>query len=209
MGILLISAVIFSSLSCKINVDITLPDKARVVVISKKQGLLRVVEKRGTDYVTANEYFVSYGQSDGTKSKDGDKKTPEGVYFIEKMIPREELPDDIYGIMAAPLNYPNPIDRTMKKTGSGIWLHGTSNIENLSGKNATAGCIILKNTDIVELTKIMRPMVTPVVIAERFNDVKFNSSEVKTPVLNVSLGDIKYRVTAGLEKSSNVLYERL
>jgi murein L,D-transpeptidase YafK len=55
----------------------------------------------------------------------------------------------IYGSGAYPLNYPNPIDRIKKRTGSGIWVHGL----NPNGhKPNTEGCIAMENIDFDRVT---------------------------------------------------------
>lgn len=208
MGILLIFTALFSSLNCKVNVDLFLPINSKAVLVDKEQGLLRLIEKKGDSYVVTKEYFMSYAQANGTKDKKGDNKTPEGIYFIEKVIPREDLPDEKYGALAAPLNYPNPIDKSLKRTGDGIWIHGTNDVQRMSDKNVTNGCIILKNPDLMELVKDLRPMRTPIVIVDAFNDVKFTNSDVRTVYAEARGDKWKYKVTAELEKSPNVLYER-
>jgi len=209
MGILLIVASLLCSLNCKMYAVVALPVDSKVVLVAKQQGLLRLIEKKSTGYTTLNEYFISYGQEKGTKLKKDDNKTPEGVYFVKSVIPKEDLPNDKYGVMAAPINYPNPIDKSLHKTGFGIWIHGTDDIEKLSGKNITKGCIILKNTDLTEFIKNIRPMLTPIVIVDRFDEVKLSNTVVNTPYAVVQIDKVRYRVTAGLEKSENVLYERL
>jgi murein L,D-transpeptidase YafK len=58
------------------------------------------------------------------KWREGDKRTPEGLYFFTEFIPPHKLPK-MYGGVAVVMNYPNPVDRILKKGGGGIWLHGS------------------------------------------------------------------------------------
>lgn len=62
------------------------------------------------------------GQVPGDKQVINDKRTPEGVYFVEYKI-ASGLDFAEYGGVAYTLNYPNPVDRLRGKTGHGIWIH--------------------------------------------------------------------------------------
>ncbi|MEF2143811.1 MAG: L,D-transpeptidase family protein [Desulfovibrionaceae bacterium] len=104
----------------------------------------------------------STGQSDGDKVQRGDLRTPEGIYFIQGQLDRG-LEWELYGDVAYPLNYPNPVDRIRGKTGSGIWLHGRG--KNLVPKD-TRGCVALANPNIHALDGELSPGM-PVVIADK------------------------------------------
>ncbi|MGE4292921.1 MAG: L,D-transpeptidase family protein [Desulfovibrio sp.] len=100
------------------------------------------------------------GQSDGDKVERGDLRTPEGVYFIEGRLDRG-LDWELYGDVAYPLNYPNPVDRIRGKSGSGIWLHGRG--KQLVPRD-TRGCVALADPDIHALGQELHTDM-PVVIA--------------------------------------------
>ncbi len=53
--------------------------------------------------------YVSVGIQGVGKEREGDGRTPLGVYFIQKNLPGETLPD-LFGIGALTLNYPNAVD---------------------------------------------------------------------------------------------------
>eukprot|EP01030_Chromulinospumella_sphaerica_P008810 gene8810-8621_t len=55
------------------------------------------------------ETYVSVGINGVGKLKEGDGKTPLGVYFIQKNLPGATLPD-LFGVGALTLNYPSAID---------------------------------------------------------------------------------------------------
>ena len=59
------------------------------------------------------------GRAQGDKTREGDKRTPEGVYFVEEKVPGK-LDFELYGNYAFSLNFPNPVDRLKGKTGQGI-----------------------------------------------------------------------------------------
>ncbi|MDN5880886.1 MAG: hypothetical protein L0H37_00790, partial [Nitrosospira sp.] len=52
------------------------------------------------------DYYISSGKNGSQKLKEGDKKTPVGVYFVTANLPREKL-TDFYGSGAFPIDYPN------------------------------------------------------------------------------------------------------
>jgi murein L,D-transpeptidase YafK len=102
------------------------------------------------------------GQVHGDKLVEGDLKTPEGIYFLERRI-SANLPFDLYGELAFTLNYPNPIDRIKQKSGHSIWIHGR-------GKEVvpydTEGCVAMKMDYMLALENIVSLQKTPVIIAE-------------------------------------------
>lgn len=106
-------------------------------------------------------FVCTTGKADGDKLVEGDMKTPEGVYFTRRK--RTGLTDyELYGEMAFPLDFPNPVDRIKGKTGYGIWVHGRG--KELVPKD-TQGCVALANADIGKLDERIRPGF-PVVIGE-------------------------------------------
>lgn len=122
----------------------------------------------------ARQFPCTTGQKAGDKLVRGDKRTPEGVYFIGGRINRS-LDFDLYGDIAYSLNYPNPIDRIKDKTGSGIWLHGR-------GKTFvprdTLGCVALKVDDMRAIETEL-PKGLPVVIAEKVSWTAEDGGEAK------------------------------
>ncbi|MCW8890920.1 MAG: L,D-transpeptidase family protein [Sedimenticola sp.] len=101
-----------------------------------------------------------FGENDGEKLYEGDKRTPEGVYRITNYIPKDKLAP-IYGAGAFPINYPNTLDRMEGRNGSGIWLHGRD--DNDPQKQVTRGCVAFNNNQIGELKSLLQKD-TPVII---------------------------------------------
>jgi len=103
------------------------------------------------------------GQRPGDKLHEGDLKTPEGVYFIQGRLHRK-LDWTLYGDLAYPLNFPNPVDRIKGKTGYGIWVHGRG--KKLTPRD-TQGCVALNTPDLRGLAKDLTPGL-PLVISKHF-----------------------------------------
>ena len=112
-------------------------------------------------YVT--DFYISLGKNGVDKTREGDQKTPLGVYTI--VAQKEKLPD-FYGREAFPISYPNEWDRANGRDGHGIWLHGTPSDTYARPPRATDGCVVLTNEDLARLSKYVDVSRTPVVIGE-------------------------------------------
>lgn len=111
-------------------------------------------------------FQIAIGKESGDKFKEGDNRTPEGVYFAEMHIDSSSLLKSKYGPAAVPVDFPNPVDRYQKKTGYGIWLHGAGNDERMAEKQVTEGCVAFLNADILDLKNWMQPRSTIVAISQ-------------------------------------------
>jgi murein L,D-transpeptidase YafK len=108
-------------------------------------------------------FKCSTGLTPGPKTKSGDSKTPEGVYFFIKEHLKKDLAP-IYGTRAYPTDYPNIMDRMAGRDGNAIWLHGTNKALKPRDSN---GCIVMKNTDIDELAGYVTLNQTPIIIVQQ------------------------------------------
>ncbi|MDB5773896.1 MAG: ErfK/YbiS/YcfS/YnhG family protein [Herbaspirillum sp.] len=125
-------------------------DQKTVLLVDTKRSRLYVYANDGGKLRLQTDYYVSQGKLGTNKLREGDQKTPIGVYAVSGHIPGQKLPD-FYGTGALPLNYPNEWDRRNKRGGSGIWLHGTP-ADNFSRPPLSSdGCIVLANPDIQSL----------------------------------------------------------
>ncbi len=115
-------------------------------------------------YVT--DFYVTIGKLGVDKLASGDQRTPIGVYFVKAQLPKKQLAD-IYGDAAYPINYPNEWDRINKRTGSGIWLHGTPSGTYSRPPRASNGCVVLANADLEKVAPYLQVGVTPVIITNR------------------------------------------
>lgn len=110
-------------------------------------------------------FRIAIGKQNGDKQKSGDNKTPEGIYFAEKIINGRGLPAK-YGPLAIPIDFPNPLDKFNGKTGYGIWLHGVEKDSRIEEANVTEGCVAFYNADITSLAQWLSPMQSVIVIAK-------------------------------------------
>ncbi len=126
------------------------PDKYILLVEKMSQYLLVY---RGKELVGL--YPITTGANWGDKWVEGDKKTPEGLYYFTRFIPPSQLPA-IYGGIAVVLNYPNPVDKLWGKGGSGIWLHGSNETDREKIPFSTRGCVVADNESLRGILKFIK-----------------------------------------------------
>jgi murein L,D-transpeptidase YafK len=141
---------------------------------SEQKHVLMVDSRRSRLYVFANangrpkliaDYYVTLGKNGIDKAKQGDQKTPVGVYHVTANLPRKKL-TDFYGSGAFPINYPNEWDRRQGRGGYGIWLHGVPREVYNRPPRASDGCIVLSNPDLEAVGQHVQVGLTPVIIAD-------------------------------------------
>jgi len=137
--------------------------KFAVVVDTQKSRLYLYQNDKGTPRFVA-DYYITQGKLGAEKTKEGDKKTPIGVYHVTSSLPREKV-GDFYGSGAFPLNYPNEWDKRMGRNGHGIWLHGTPSDTYSRPPKASDGCVVLTNQDLNAISKNLQIGLTPVIIS--------------------------------------------
>ncbi len=137
--------------------------KHAVVVDTQKSRLYLYQNDNGTPRFVA-DYYISQGKLGADKAREGDKKTPIGVYHVTSSLPRQKLAD-FYGSGAFPINYPNEWDKRQGRNGHGIWLHGTPSDTFSRPPKASDGCVVLANQDLDTLSKSLQIGLTPVIIS--------------------------------------------
>ncbi|MCG2658221.1 MAG: L,D-transpeptidase [Hydrogenophaga sp.] len=142
-----------------------------VVVVDASHSRVYVFEQQSDGLQLIRSFYASIGRAGFDKQVEGDLRTPLGVYHITSRLDDQQL-EELYGIGALPLNYPNEHDRRMGRTGSGIWLHGVPRLSYVRSPYATEGCVALANDDMAYLMRELEPRRTPVIIADEVNWVR-------------------------------------
>ena len=106
-----------------------------------------------------HQYKVALGDPKGPKREQGDRKTPEGVYFVDSKNAHSLFH------LALHLSYPNAQDRARAAAehvnpGGDVEIHGLSNQFAYLGKlqssvDWTTGCIAVSNAEIEEIWKLV------------------------------------------------------
>ncbi|MDO8299966.1 murein L,D-transpeptidase family protein [Lacisediminimonas sp.] len=149
------------------------PDQRVAYVVDTRRSRLYVYENRNGYPHFLTDYYISQGKLGINKLREGDQKTPLGVYYVTKLLQGKKLPD-FYGSGALPISYPNEWDRLHGRSGSGIWLHGTPADSFSRPPLSSDGCVVLTNPDLLRLVQTAEIGVTPVVITD---DVRFVSRD--------------------------------
>jgi murein L,D-transpeptidase YafK len=145
-------------------------DQKHVLLVDASRSRLYVYANEDGKLKFVTDYYVSQGKYGVNKLKEGDQKTPVGVYYITGHLPGARVPDG-YGSGALPINYPNEWDKVNGRTGSGIWLHGTPSDSFSRPPLSSDGCVVLTNPDLHTLTSSVEIGKTPVVISESIDFV--------------------------------------
>lgn len=149
-----------------------------IVNLQDSRLYLFAADKKGQMQQIA-DYYVTIGSKGAGKQKEGDQRTPIGVYHVVDMISDDKLPE-LYGVGALPLNYPNRWDKSLGKTGSGIWLHGVPRDTYIRAPRSSRGCVVLNNNAMEKLlTDYHLPLSTPIIIVDQdSSQLTFNRDSV-------------------------------
>ncbi len=122
-----------------------------VFLVDKGRSRMFVYERdaQGGWQRISDEYVVT-GAIAGDKLKEGDKRTPNGVYRFVQKLAGKQLPDR-YGPVAFPIDYPNALDRLHHKNGGGIWMHGYALGVGRRPPRDTKGCFALPNARLLAM----------------------------------------------------------
>ncbi len=144
------------------------PDTIETVFVAATEGSSFHRFDREDDYhfTPSGQDYMSIGRGGIRKEREGDRKTPLGIYFVTEQLDTTKLHDK-YGITAFPLDYPNAWDRHLGRTGDGIWVHGVDPNGGHRPPLDTDGCIALPNERLRALENVFAPNVTPVLISKR------------------------------------------
>ena len=129
-------------------------ENAAVLYVDLPAARLHVFRQIHGELQRLADFYVTVGRQGYGKEREGDLKTPVGVYRINGYIPGSQL-EARYGSGALTTNYPNPLDQQMRRTGYGIWLHGTEPGWINRGPRASEGCITLSNADFGNLYRLL------------------------------------------------------
>ncbi|RYF83274.1 MAG: hypothetical protein EOO29_04060 [Comamonadaceae bacterium] len=138
------------------------------LAVDVSRSRLYVLRNTEQGLVLEQDFYVSVGKSGAGKQAEGDARTPLGVYHITSNLSPKGL-RDFYGAGALPINYPNPYDQRVGRTGSGIWLHGVPPDQYARAPLATDGCVVLADNDLRQLVRMADIGATAVVIANQLD----------------------------------------
>jgi len=131
-----------------------MPENANyVILIDASLSRAYILKNQNGEPVWDRDFFITMGQLGVGKNAEGDQRTPLGLYQVGKEVEKKNL-TPFYGIGALRLDFPNPFDRHLEKSGSGIWLHGVPQSVYNRPSKASDGCIVFTNSDLRYILKI-------------------------------------------------------
>lgn len=154
-------------------------DQKQILLVDAKRSRLYLYENTGNMPKLVMDYYISQGKLGINKLKEGDQRTPVGVYYITSRLAGTKLPD-FYGPGALPINYPNDWDKINGRSGSGIWLHGVPSETFSRPPLASDGCVVLANPDFLSIADTIDIGKTPIIISEQvefINQNKWNAEK--------------------------------
>lgn len=124
--------------------------KQYIILATKENKFMSLYKKESDKFEKSSNDTMIVGEKDGDKIIEGDKKTPEGAY---ELLQKRTGLDQFYGPFALVTSYPNSFDRSLGKTGHGIWIHGMP----LNGDRElfTQGCLAINNDQLTTLENSM------------------------------------------------------
>ena len=149
---------------------IKLPENENAVIVEKKTQQLYIYSSQAGARNLVFQAPCSTGSVPGPKLKAGDKKTPEGIYFLKDSFEDRYL-TAVYGKKAFTSDYPNFLDLRLGKQGSAIWIHGTDKPLIPMDSN---GCVALENKNILALADYIHLDATPLIIMEEVDYTSIN-----------------------------------
>lgn len=141
-------------------------DQKFALLVDASRSRMYLYKNENSRLELVRDYYISQGKLGVNKQKEGDQKTPLGVYHVVTRLATKTL-SDFYGSGALPINYPNDWDRLNERTGHGIWLHGTPSDTYSRAPKSSNGCVVLTNADMAHLAKTVNIGTTPVIISDQ------------------------------------------
>lgn len=128
------------------------PEVTRVVVFKDERKMHLMHQDK-----VLKSYQMGLGFApQGHKNFEGDGKTPEGDYVIDRRNPNSQFH------LSVGISYPNNLDRARayaagKQPGGDIFIHGRPRKYRKGGRDWTAGCIAVTNREIEEIYAMVQP----------------------------------------------------
>ena len=155
-------------------------EKSRVYLFANQNGRPKLIE----------DYYMSIGKAGIGKDREGDNKTPIGVYRITSHLNDEQLPE-LYGAGAYPINYPNAWDQIKGRTGYGIWLHGVPRATYSRPPLDSEGCMVVSNINLLKIGERMDLGKTPVILTRSVRWVEPGANDVLRDTIQAQFEDWK------------------
>ncbi|MDO6727068.1 L,D-transpeptidase family protein [Cognatishimia sp. 1_MG-2023] len=127
------------------------PEVTRVLVYKEQRKMYLM---HGTKALKQYDVGLGFGPV-GHKVREGDGRTPEGEYTIDRRNPNSQFH------LSIGISYPNAADRAYAASkgfspGGDIFIHGRPSKYNNGGRDWTAGCIAVTNKEVQEIYAMVK-----------------------------------------------------
>lgn len=160
--IVMLSAIAITLLGCRHYYlrQLSQIDNASFILISKQEMKLNLIDYKGNVLFQAP---IAIGKNPGNKKKQGDMRTPEGVFQVEDIQKSAMWKHDFGDGKGEIEGAYGPYFIRLKVPGhKGIGIHGTHLPQSI-GSLATEGCIRLRNEDLEHLVSLIYPPMTVII----------------------------------------------
>jgi|SaaInl8_200m_RNA_FD_contig_51_1221306_length_4222_multi_4_in_0_out_0_4 murein L,D-transpeptidase YafK len=134
-----------------------------LIFIEKASQKLHLYRYDG-NYELIKTYQCATGKRLGKKTRENDKKTPEGIYFNIKTYLDSKI--TIFGDRAFGINYPDVFDQLAGNGGNGIFIHGSNRPVTDFSSN---GCVVMKTKDLAEIDNLVEFESSPIILTENMS----------------------------------------
>ena len=141
-------------------------DRTKLVVADASRSRLHLFDRSEGPWTMVGDWYASIGRGGADKRREGDDRTPLGVYFLTMRVGDRHLPE-LYGAGALGLNYPNGWDERRRRDGYGIWIHGEYRGLRSRAPRWSRGCLVVSNPALEALVRAAGERSIPVIIGER------------------------------------------
>ncbi len=140
------AAALFALTACSNKFRVYTGPPVTSVVVQKSNRQMFLMN--GNDVLEAYDFELGFAP-EGHKQIEGDGKTPEGAYFIDRKNPNSSF------YLSIGISYPNAADRARarelgRRPGGDIFIHGTPR-EKRTTADWTAGCIAVRDREMEEI----------------------------------------------------------
>jgi murein L,D-transpeptidase YafK len=177
-----------------------------VLLVEKSTHSLFVYENKGGLPQLVKSFKIASGKNKGDKIKEGDRKTPEGIYTLNEFFSEQLLKQrhgdmaKMYGAGAFTTDYPNLMDQRQGKTGSGIWLHSTDDATRIDKGLDSRGCVVVNDLDLKSVAKYLDLPHTPMIVVQ---DISYLSKKSWNKTRSELMGTVEGWANAWKEKRFN------
>ena len=144
------------------------PGTGHAVAVDASRSRLYLFSNGPNGLTLERDFYVSLGKLGVDKRAEGDLRTPLGVYWITSALAAAQI-DPRFGRAALGFNYPNALDRSEGRKGTGLFVHGVPEDTLARLPFSTDGCVALANADVLYLESRLTALHTPVVIARQLD----------------------------------------